>query len=391
VHARWLRWTDEADADGQLDYYGLEALAVHGQLEGGETFARFRQRLPGDGLSVPLQVQLLEPELCPVTHTVMQNGTRIRAGIEFDAVGRRTAYWMYRARPGEWRDFDTSQLVRVPAATVAHLYEIARAGQIRGLPHLTQALVRMWELDKFDDATLVRQQIANLYTLFVTTPPGAAESGIDPLTGQPISTGDDGRGELLFEPGLIQELAPGQDIKFADPPAVGQTYEGFVRQQMISIAAAVDVPYEILTGDLSKVNDRTARIILHEFRRRIMQRQHHLVVHQFCRPTWAAWFDRAILSGALPTPPGYFEDPAPWRAVRWVPQGWPYIHPEQDVDAAVKARRAGLRSRSEIIAELGEDIEAVDAEIQGEDQRADQMGLRYDSDPRRFDAGGKPI
>lgn len=51
---------------------------------------------------MPLQLQLVEPEFCPAsTNQVLPSGRNIRAGIEFNAIGKRTAYWMYRSHPGE--------------------------------------------------------------------------------------------------------------------------------------------------------------------------------------------------------------------------------------------------------------------------------------------------
>ncbi len=80
----FLDWTDESDADGQLDFYGQQALAARAMLEAGECFIRLRLRKPEDGLTVPLQIQLLEAEFVPWDYQVdMSNGHRIRAGIEF--------------------------------------------------------------------------------------------------------------------------------------------------------------------------------------------------------------------------------------------------------------------------------------------------------------------
>ena len=62
VQALWLEWTDRADSVGAHDFYGLQALAVRGMVEGGETFTRLRTRLLSDGLPVPLQLQVLEGE-----------------------------------------------------------------------------------------------------------------------------------------------------------------------------------------------------------------------------------------------------------------------------------------------------------------------------------------
>jgi len=66
----------------------------------------------------------------------------------------------------------------------------------------------------------------------------------------------------------------------------------------------------------------------------------------------------------------------------WVPQGWPYSHPVQDVDADIKAIRGGLASRDATVLSNGEDPEEVDSQIAEGNARADRLGLVFDSDPR---------
>ncbi|WP_122551872.1 phage portal protein, partial [Pseudomonas viridiflava] len=92
------------------------------------------------------------------------------------------------------------------------------------------------------------------------------------------------------------------------------------------------LPYELMTGDMRGVNDRSIRVVLNEFRRRLEQLQFSVYVHQLCRPVRAAWMDMAVLSGALE-----LDDSAKRRReylrTRWVPQGWSYIHPVQDAQS----------------------------------------------------------
>lgn len=387
VHELWLRWTDQSDADGQLDFYGQTAQAVRCWLEGGEAFGRLRMRMPTDGLAVPMQVQVLEPELCPYTHSlVMAGGARVRGGIEFDVIGRRIAYYFHPSRP-ELDDFDASQLRRVAADTVTHLYDPARPGQLRGLPHLTPALVKLHELDKLDDATLLRQQLANMFALFVKRPADPAVTDqVHPLTGEPVE--DEDAPLVHLEPGLAQELNPGEEIEFSDPPDPPQGLADFMRLHLRAIAVATGVPYEVLTGDMTGMNDRTVRVVLNEFKRRMQQVQHGIVVFRFCRPIWNAWFDRAVLAGALNVPNEYWTNPDPWRAVKWMPQRWAYIHPVQDIEAEKEAVRAGFTSRSAVVSEYGEDAEAIDQEQRDDNARADELGLAYTSDGRKPAGGG---
>lgn len=390
INALFLQWTDESDADGLLDFYGQQAQICRTWLTGGEAFARQRLRLPSDGLSVPLQIQVLEPELCPYTHTLP--GQRIRAGIEFSPIGKRVAYWMHPSRPAD-DDFDASTLVRIDAATVMHVYDPTRPGQLRGEPELSAALIKLHEIGKYDDATLVRQQLANMFVGFLKREPtiGDAES-FNPLTAQENGTDSTGKPVMGLEPGLFQELDPGEDVTFSNPPAPNG-YPDFMRQQLQGVAAATGVPFEVITGDMSKVNDRTVRVILNEFRRRIQMLQHQIMVFQFCRPVWRAWMDRVFFSGALPIPDSYFEDlaeQAKWRAVRWQPQGWPYLNPVQDVEASTKAVNAGFKSRAAVVSEMGDDVETIDAEQQADNDRADRLGLRYTSDGRHAAKASAP-
>lgn len=382
----WTDWTDEADADGYLDLYGLQALAVRSIVEGGEAFVRFRTRFPGDLETVPFQIQLLESELCPVDRFEARPGREIRNGIEFDAIGRRRAYWMYRRHPNDWHALGgvrDGEPVPVPASEVAHLYEIRRPGQIRGEPWLVRALIKLRDLDAYDDAELMRKKIAALFAGFITrpTPEEGEWTGEQPgLMGEGApDAGGVARAPLM--PATLQVLLPGEEITFSEPADVGGNYEAFVRDQRRAVAVAAGVLYEQLSGDYSKINDRTFRAAVNEFRRFCQMLQHHVVVYQFCRPVGRRWLDAARLARLIRPPRGM--DERAFHRVKWVPQGWSYIHPVQEVQAAREAVRAGFRSRAEVVSEQGYDVEAIDREIAEDNARADSLGNAYDSDGRQ--------
>jgi lambda family phage portal protein len=388
ANALWNAWTRVSDADGQLDWYGQQTQAARAWLEGGECFVRLRPRFTSDGLPVPLQLQVLEPELCPYTYNVYTATTKIRAGIEFDRLGRRIAYHFYRSRP-ELDDFDASQTVRVPADQVIHLFDPLRPGQLRGVPHLTRALVRFLEIDKFNDATLLRQQIGNLFAGFVRRPATVGDAAdLNPITNHPNETDTNGQPFATLQAGTIQELDPGDELEFADPPDAGSNYEPFMRSQLYGAARAAGLPYELLSGDLSRVNDRTVRVILHEFRRRMMAWQHQIIGVKFCQPVWQAFMTSAYVTGALPFGADYETSPLAYDAVKYAPHGWPYLHPVQDIEATQKAIRIGITSRQSAVAEQGEDVEDIDQEQADDNARADALELAYDSDGRRALSGG---
>lgn len=398
VQALWRDWTQEADAAGQTDFYGLQALACRAMLEGGECLIRLRPRRPEDGLVVPLQLQLLEPEHLPINlNTDLEPaagssgpGNVVRSGIEFDGMGRRVAYHLYRSHPDDGRLAPMSgqgglETVRIDAREIIHLYRVLRPGQIRGEPWLSRALVKLNELDQYDDAELVRKKTAAMFAGFVTR-----QNPEDNLMGEgtPNSSGVSLAG---LEPGTMQILEPGEDIKFSDPADVGGSYAEFLRTQFRGVAAAIGITYEQLTGDLTGVNYSSIRAGLLEFRRRCEVIQHSVLVHQMCRPVWAAWMKQAVLAGAIDAP-GFARGGAARRRqylqVKWIPQGWQWVDPEKEFKAMLTAIRAGVMSRSEAVSANGYDAEDVDREIAADNARADALGLIFDSDPRRTSKDG---
>jgi lambda family phage portal protein len=171
VQKLWLAWTDEADADGLTDFYGLQAMVAREMFVAGECFVWMRPRRAEDGLLVPLQMQLLQSEMLPFEKTeTAPNGNRIRCGIEFDLIGRRVAYHFRRRHPGDSTDqrLAMPETVRVPAEDVLHIYRALDAGQIRGLPHVAPAMVRLFLLDQYDDAELDRKKTAAMFAGFIT-------------------------------------------------------------------------------------------------------------------------------------------------------------------------------------------------------------------------------
>ena len=201
IQRAWLEWTDAADADGLTDFYGLQALAARALFEAGECFIRIRERRPGDGLDVPIQLQMLEAEMCPWELNRQEpTGTAIRCGIEVNAIGRRVAYWFHRRHPGDSTEFIQSSAgdfyVRVPANQVIHLYNPLRPGQLRGVPWLTPSMIPLKILGDYDDAELERKRQAALIAGFITVP--APE--YDPMNGEDQ---DDGTALAAMQPGEV--------------------------------------------------------------------------------------------------------------------------------------------------------------------------------------------
>jgi len=377
VQRLWLAWTDEADADGLTDFYGLQAMVAREMFVAGECFVRLRPRRAEDGLLVPIQLQLLQSEMLPFEKTeTAANGNRIRCGIEFDLIGRRQAYHFRRRHPGDSTDQGvfTSETVRVPAEDVLHIYRPIDAGQIRGLPHVAPAMVRLFLLDQYDDAELDRKKTAAMFAGFITKT--APE---EQLMGE-IEATDDSGATVSLEPGTLQVLLPGEDVKFSSPADVGGGYEAFQYRTLLSVSASLGLPYHLVTGDVRQANYSSLRAELVEFRRRVEQLQHGVVAHQLCRPVWARWLETAVLSGALEIT-DFARSPARYRPVNWIPPRWDWVDPLKDIQAQVLAMEAGIVSRRKVVEATGYDVEEIDRENATDAARVAALGLHYRTNP----------
>lgn len=380
----WDDWGDEADFSETLDFYGLQSLICRGLIDAGEIFCRLIPCRPEDGLSVPLQLQILEADhLDESFSSIEENGNEIRMGIEIDARGKRVAYHFWPEHPGE--AFITrrniAQRVRVPASEIIHIFRPVRAGQMRGRPWLASIIVRIHELDQYSDAELVRKKTAAMFGGFITEEmPGAGDPSA--WFGKKAADDAEGRDVIALEPGTFPMLPRGMDVKFSQPVDVGTTYDIWIKQQLREVAKGMGVTYEQLTGDLTGVNYSSIRAGLLEFRRRVGQLQQEIIIFQFCRRVAHAWMDAAVLSGAIVIP-GYFPNRRIYRRIVWRPDGWPWVDPQKDQEAAKDSVRSGFTSRSKVIAERGDDIETIDREIAEDNVRVDRLGLIYDTDPRK--------
>jgi len=373
LQALWLRWTDHADPAGLADFYGLQAMAVRAMVENGESFARLKTSPdPKPGI-IPLTIELLDREqVSSNLHREIGGGARIRAGIEFDSAGRRVAYWVRSSRLGDPFGPLRMDPVRVPAVDCIHLFKPLAAGQLRGITWLAPVLLRLHELDQFEDAALVKAKVAALFTGFITDPDGT----VGGLSG----TSNAGVLQVGMEPGSLIPLPPGADIRFSNPTE-HDAYAPFVKNHLRAVAAGLGLPYELVSGDLEGVTYSSIRAGLIEFRRRVEQLQHNVVVHLFCRPVWERFVRLAVLSGELPAR-DFDRDPSAYLGCEWLPPKFDYVDPKKDVEAEILAIEAGLKSRTQAISERGYDAEQVDAEIAADLERATSLGLDFSRSKR---------
>lgn len=364
--ALWDDWCEYCDADGQLDFNGLIELAQRTRRESGEVIIRFRARMPEDGLAVPLQIQVLEPDHLDGTRNgPLANGNYAIAGVEFNLIGQRVAYWLFPVHPGDVAAYRLQSLEskRVPASEILHYYRKRRPTQVRGMPELAVSLLRLRDLADYEQAELVRKKIESCFVAFVRTDDPTARLGSETKP-----TGKAAQEKVA--PGMIKYLSNAEGVEFGSP-ASGGGYGDYTDTQLHAIAAGAGVMYSQMTGNLAKFNFSSYRAGLVEFRQLIKAEQWLALKPMVLAPIARRFQETARLAGATSKPV---------RAAVWTMPRLLWVDPLKDVMAAKEEHRGTTKSISETIRERGDDPEKVFAEIAAERKKLKDLGILTDSD-----------
>ncbi|MGE0154798.1 MAG: phage portal protein [Reyranellaceae bacterium] len=369
------RWAEQCDADGVTDWYGIQSQIAESVAVDGEVLLRRRWRWKADGMRVPFQLQLLEADFLDGGKSeALNDGGWILQGKQYDARGRLTGFWLFPSHPGDLlpgvQKGYTSRFV--PAGDVLHVFEPRRPGQVRGASWYAPIVMKLRDIDDYDDFEIVRKKVEASMAAFVTRQANAT----NPLT----TTTTDAAGKRIetIRPGTIHYLPSGDEVKFSEPTGAGG-YGEYMRVGAQRIAAGIGMPYELLTGDLGNVNYSSMRGGMLPFKRIIQRRQWQVLIPQLCRPV-VRWWNEAAALGDVAVP-----ENAVWRHT---PPRFEYVNPLDDVQADKLAIRAGLEPFDEIVASNGWDAEEVVENMARWNEIFDRHGLTLDIDPRRISNAG---
>lgn len=363
VQSLWTKWaeTTAIDATGQFNLYGLQQLAFRCMVESGEVLIRLRPRRPEDNLPIPFQIQIIEPDLIADSVSLMETGgiqNPVIRGIEYDALGRRVAYYLYKTHPGAELPFRTADYTRIPAEEIIHLFRTDRPGQERGVSWFAPVTITLRELGIYEDAYLVRQQLANLFAGFLIS------NDPNDLDDLPAEIPD-------LQPGTLYALKPGTEIQFSTPPQAGSDPK-YRDSCLRRVAAGLGITYEALTGNLSEVNYSSSRVGSNEFGRNIDAWLWTLFIPRFCDGIFN-WFLNALEMQGFSTAD---------LSAEWTPPARTIVDEAKAFNALLTAVKSGFISLPEAIRQQGFDPDSVLAEQAEYLQKLDAAGVKVESDYR---------
>ncbi len=333
------RWCKVADFRGKQSFDGLCWTATRAMLVDGEIIIRFHWLPWKPGDPIPLRLELLPIDLLSSGSITKSN---VIDGIEYDDYARPVAY--YFSQEGLRRDgsfIGGKQPVRVPADEIIHLYEVLGPLQWRGITRMARAMLRISDLEEYEEARLIQAKIAACFAAFVTDLPtsNGLSTSIAPVQSVP---GRAGQQVEQLAPGLIAYLKPGQDVKTAVPQRIETG--GYVSDQIRAIAVGCGVMYEQISGDLQKVNYSSFRAGDRDFKRSIKVLRQLTLLPQLFDRVWNQWARAAAIMGMT------F---APSVSPVWTPPAFESVDRRADAEADRLELLNGTATEEQLVLERG--------------------------------------
>jgi hypothetical protein len=156
-----------------------------------------------------------------------------------------------------------------------------------------------------------------------------------------------------------------------------------MRLMLREVAAGIGVSYASMSMDYSQSNYSSSRLALLDDRDlwRVFQQ---FFIRSFREPLHREWLELAILARAIPAInlADYVGQPKTYEAVSFKPRGWSWIDPAKEVEAYLRARRAGFMSTAQIASLTGAgDLEDLWTQIAAENEDSIAKGLTLTSNP----------
>jgi lambda family phage portal protein len=363
IEAAWQKWCkkENCTVTGKLTFIDVQKLVVSAAARDGEFIVRLVRGYPKNPFRFALQVV----EADYLDHTFNDPVRNIKMGVELDQWKRPTYYHLTKYHPGESYYFSVdNQRQRIPADEVLHDFIMDRAEQTRGYPWTTTALRRLHQLGHYEESELISARVGAAKMGFFTQTDGVSMPYDD----------KDAKGNLIEDvsPGKFQQLPAGFDFKAFDIDHPNAGFDAFVKSIIRGAAAGLNVSYSSLSNDLSQANYSSLRQGALDERDAWLIIQAWVISH-FCQSVYEAWLPFAIASGELALPLAKADR---WQTVTWQARRWPWIDPLKEATANEKAVGLGVRSRTAIISEQGDDIDDTFAQLAAENNKAAKLGIK---------------
>lgn len=371
------------------NFYELQQVACMSWLMNGDACALLEYEKPTQAMPYGLRIHLIESDRVSTPYSTGNNvylyatdsntKNRIFNGVEVDDNNRVVAYHICSTYPNsnlythkEWKRVEAFGK-KTGTPNVLMIYETERAEQYRGVPYLAPVIESLKQLTRYSEAEMMAAVINGFFTVFVKSSVNGESKGFAGIVDDTVT--DDER-NYEVGPGIVNILAPGEDIEIADAKRPSTNFDAFTTSLAKYIGAALEIPVEILIKSFASSYSASRAALLEAWKAFRMKRA--WLAADFCQPVYEIFLSEAIATGRLKAP-GFFLDPLirmAYCGAQWNGPAQGMIDPVKEVSAAEKRIDIGVSTRQrETIEMTGGDFDSNVMQLAREKQLMKAAGL----------------
>ncbi|MBS5790091.1 phage portal protein [Fusobacterium sp.] len=327
IQTIWELWANstECDIEKQSNFYQLQSLAFITQMIDGECFVLLPFKKSD---FFELKIKLIDSARCVEPYA---SNVDAKNGVEINADGEVVAYWFIN-------DKLSLQPKRVQVTgkngrkNVLVLMEKERIGQRRGVPVLAPVIEMLSQITKFTNAELMNAVVSSMFSVFITSQVNA--NPVIDLFQKENSKKGDKENSFRLSSGMVMQLQPGQDIKFADPGRPNTQFDNFLFSMCKQLGAALEIPVEVLLSNFNASYSASKASLEEVWKMYLMRRS--WIVANFCQPIFEEWLDEAVAKGYIKLK-GYFDNPLirkAYQQAEWYGETQSQLDPYKEIKAA---------------------------------------------------------
>jgi lambda family phage portal protein len=350
-------WEAQADVQLTKHFHEICGLAEMALIRDGEALVVAREsKLNPNRRIIPYCLQGYEIDRLDTPMQEISN-PNIRHGIEYDSEGVPKKYYLLKQHPGESliAAIKRSEYEEVDAffpngrKKVFHLFDPIRFEQTRGFPEFAAGLRDIQDAERYMEAEKFAALMQACTTMtYKSTNPSGAVAGLG-------ITDENSNKIFEFAPGAQWNIDDDESIEWHNPNRPNTAFGEFVSQLMRGPANSVDVPPEVLTQNWQGMNYSNARTVLLQFYLTCALRQFFLTNH-LCNPVYEGVFYSLVAKGKLSIP-GFERRPYDFMRHAWIPNGWQWVDPLKESQAAKSDVNNGFSDPYTINASRGQDAD----------------------------------
>lgn len=384
----WASRKQNCDALAMNNFDALQQIALASWLMSGDVFVVLPREEPKPWNPYGLRIQLVEADRISnpqdlgvagaafvasgvkVPEGSPGAGNTIYDGVEVNAKGRVTAYYVASGYPNQAVFHDPIKWTRVLAygeqtglPNILHVMDCERPDQYRGVPYLAKVIEPMLQTRRYTESELWGAIVQSFFTAWIETKtdPSAMpfnETGSGDVAGIPGANPGEtniskSENEYEMGPGTVIHLAENENVHFGNPNIPTAGFEKFVDTMAKQMGAALEIPKDVLLKEFNASYSASRGALLEAWEAFKMRR--HWFVDDFCQPIYEVWLTEAVARGRI-LAPGFFVDPmirAAWCGAHWIGPVQGQLDPLKEATAAIMLAQKGIKTYQQITREMG--------------------------------------